>query len=52
MSSAADPSVLSIGDEFMWGDSILVAPIVNVDDNAIKSRAVYLPKYAGWVDFW
>lgn len=42
-----DPAVPSISDEYLLGESLLVAPILTERDE----RAVYLP--AGWwVDFW
>merc|ERR1719443_1370306 len=43
----------NIADEFMWGSSLLVAPIVTQADNLARSRTVVLPKTSGdWVDFW
>jgi alpha-D-xyloside xylohydrolase len=44
-----DPKALDIKDEFMFGPSILVAPVT--DAGAI-SRRVYLPAGADWYDFW
>jgi len=42
-----DPTVWNIGDEFLFGDGILVAPIVDESNR----RRVYLP--AGtWTDWW
>lgn len=43
-----DPNVLSIEDEFLVGDRMLVAPVVT--ENA-TSREVYLPE-GSWIDFW
>ncbi len=42
-----DPKVRQIDDEFMFGDSVLVAPIFSGQ----KSRPVYLPA-GDWYDFW
>ncbi len=42
-----DPRVRQIDDEFMYGDSVLVAPMFAGDTN----RPVYLPAGA-WYDFW
>ena len=41
-----DPHTYSIDDEFMFGDSILVAPIFKGD-----KRTVYLPE-GSWTDWW
>lgn len=61
---ASDKEVQNLTDEFMFGRSILVAPVLTamyvskVDSNTIenfktiKTRRVYLPKGAEWVDFW
>jgi alpha-glucosidase/alpha-D-xyloside xylohydrolase len=44
----ADPEAVKLGDEFLWGRDLLVAPVV---EKAAKSRRVYLP--AGtWFDWW
>jgi hypothetical protein len=43
-----DANVYSIGDEYMYGDSILVAPVVT---RGARSRSVYLPE-ATYYDFW
>ena len=44
-----DPKTLDINDEFMFGPSILVAPVTDAD---ARSRRVYLPAGADWYDFW
>lgn len=42
-----DPKVREIDDEFMYGDSVLVAPMFEGETN----RDVYLPR-GDWYDFW
>lgn len=61
---ASDSKVRDINDEFMFGRSLLVAPVVKPMYTGKKegkvfenfshaaSREVYLPKGADWVDFW
>lgn len=45
--------VADIADEFMWGSSLLVAPVVTEADNLARSRTVILPETKGdWMDFW
>jgi alpha-D-xyloside xylohydrolase len=41
--------VRDIGDQFMFGPSILVNPVTVEGDT---SRFLYLPPAAGWYDFW
>lgn len=43
-----DPNVYGIGDEYMYGDALLVAPVVA---RGLKSRSVYLPE-PEYFDFW
>jgi alpha-D-xyloside xylohydrolase len=43
----SDPNVWSLGDQWLLGDWLLVAPIAD-DTNA---RRVYLPE-GGWIDWW
>jgi alpha-glucosidase/alpha-D-xyloside xylohydrolase len=43
-----DPTAVSLGDEYLWGPSLLVAPVV---EKGAKSRHIYLPP-GGWSDFW
>ena len=55
-----DKEALDINDEYMFGKSILVCPVTtpmysvdtNEDFGTIKTKEVYLPKGADWVDFW
>lgn len=44
-----DPKALDISNEFMFGPSILVAPVTKA---GAVSREVYLPAGANWYDFW
>jgi len=44
-----DPEVLGIGDQFLFGPSLLVNPVVA---HGVTRRSVYLPRGAGWYDFW
>ncbi len=48
LSHPADPHVYGIGDEYMYGDGLLVAPVVQ---RGKVSRSVYLPDDA-YFDFW
>jgi len=43
-----DPKAAARGDEFLWGPSLLVAPVV---EKGATSRNVYLP-HGTWFDFW
>lgn len=43
-----DPKAVACGDEYLWGRSILVAPVV---EQGTTSRKVYLPR-GDWYDFW
>ncbi len=43
-----DPRVLNIGDQFLFGPSILVNPVT---EQAASSRHLYLPS-GQWIDFW
>jgi len=44
-----DRNVNSIGDQYMFGPSILVAPVYTY---RARSREVYLPASCGWYDFY
>lgn len=60
MDFPGDTKVLDINDEYMFGKSILVCPVTGPmyskdteeDFGTIKSKELYLPKGADWVDFW
>ena len=40
-----------VGDQFSWGPSFLIAPVVSQADNAAGFRDVVLPP-GSWTDFW
>ena len=44
-----DTDGYGVTDEYMFGESFLVAPIVQ---DAVTSRNVYLPADTKWIDFW
>ncbi|MET1248108.1 glycoside hydrolase family 31 protein [Sporolactobacillus sp. STCC-11] len=44
-----DVRTYEINDEFLCGDSILVAPVV---EQGARTRLVYLPEGNEWIDFW
>lgn len=46
---ATDSKAPDISDEFMFGPSLLVAPVT---EQGATSRDVYLPKGTDWYDFW
>jgi alpha-glucosidase/alpha-D-xyloside xylohydrolase len=43
-----DPDAVKLGDEFLWGRDLLVAPVV---EKSAHSRRVYLPS-GTWYDWW
>lgn len=43
-----DKNVLNIGDQFMYGPSLLINPVT---EYKARSRKVYLPEGNGWYDF-
>jgi alpha-D-xyloside xylohydrolase len=49
MDFRADPATWNIGDQFLFGPSLLVSPVV---EESATERSVYLPKGAVWYDFW
>ena len=44
-----DPKVVNIGDEYMFGPSLLIAPVT---EQGRTSREVYLPAGTDWYNFW
>ncbi|MFZ0281196.1 MAG: TIM-barrel domain-containing protein [Bacteroidales bacterium] len=49
MDFGVDKEVLSLGDQYMFGPSILVAPVYKY---RARSREVYFPASAGWYDLY
>jgi len=49
MDFAKDTAVLNIGDQYMFGPSLLVNPVCEYKQ---RSRELYLPKCAGWYDLY
>jgi alpha-D-xyloside xylohydrolase len=49
MDFAPDTAVLNIGDQYMFGPSLLVNPVYEYKKT---NREVYLPKAAGWYDLY
>ncbi len=49
MDFGSDPKVADIGDEYMFGPALLIAPVT---EQGVTSRAVYLPAGTDWYDFW
>jgi len=64
MDFAADKKTRDINNEYLYGNSILVAPVTNAmyvskkdgktieDFGTVKTQKVYLPKGTEWYDFW
>jgi len=48
MHYADDPKAVACGDQYLWGESVMVAPVV---EKGAISRQVYLPR-GDWFDFW
>ena len=44
-----DPNVANIGDEYMFGPALLVAPVT---DQGVTTRSVYLPAGTDWYNYW
>lgn len=49
MDFGADTAVLNIGDQYMFGPSLLVNPVCEYKQ---RSRSLYLPRCAGWYDLY
>jgi alpha-D-xyloside xylohydrolase len=50
MDFAKDPQVLAVGDEYLFGPSILVTPVTSA---GATNRSVYLPAMSSpWFNFW
>ena len=59
-----DKNVYDIGNEYMYGSSLLVAPVTSpfystgkgndstVDFSNIQTQKIYLPEGSSWFDFW
>ncbi len=45
----SDPKVADIGDEYMFGPALLVAPVT---EQGATTRTVYLPAGTDWYNFW
>jgi alpha-D-xyloside xylohydrolase len=45
----SDPNVAGVGDEYMFGPALLVAPVT---DQGATERSVYLPAGCDWFNFW
>ncbi|WP_445487667.1 glycoside hydrolase family 31 protein [Niallia sp. 03133] len=44
-----DRNTFNIDDQYMFGDSLMIAPVVTQGET---SRSVYLPDGAKWIDYW
>ncbi len=44
-----DPRVADLGDEYMFGPALLIAPVT---EQVATSRMVYLPAGADWFNYW
>ena len=44
-----DPETANLGDEYMFGPALLVAPVT---EQGATTRSVYLPAGADWYNFW
>ncbi len=49
-----DKTALGISDEFIYGQSFLVAPVLEAGagEERTVGRQVYLPSNSDWIDFW
>lgn len=44
-----DPKVANLGDEYMFGPALLIAPVT---EQGMTARSVYLPAGCDWYNFW
>ena len=44
-----DKKTYEINDEFLFGDNILVSPVV---EQGSRQKLVYLPEGNNWIDYW
>jgi alpha-D-xyloside xylohydrolase len=44
-----DPNVVNLGDEYMFGPALLVAPVT---EQGSTTRSVYLPAGSDWYNYW
>jgi alpha-D-xyloside xylohydrolase len=49
MDFRTDARALAVSDQYLLGPAFLVSPVTTYK---ARSRSVYLPKAAGWYDFW
>lgn len=49
MDFPADPQTADLGDEYLFGPALLVAPVT---EQGAVTRSVYLPVGADWYNFW
>ncbi len=49
MDFGSDPKTAAIGDEFMFGPALLIAPVT---EQGATTREVYLPAGTDWYNFW
>ena len=49
MDFRSDPRTWDIGDQFMFGPALMVAPVLEQD---ATSRELYLPQSPAWYNFW
>ena len=49
MDFGSDTNVVNLGDEYLFGQAILVCPVTQSN---VTTRAVYLPAGPTWYDFW
>ena len=49
MDFANDPNALDVGNQFLFGPSMMVSPVTQ---EGATNRSVYLPGQGAWYDFW